>query len=74
MNLIIPPIRCEQLIFIAIFQLNSKAFDREMNDLRKLLLVYRMIHYGDQIPDVQLSIKNRDKLLCCMIPTLNTFR
>jgi hypothetical protein len=41
-----------------------KKLFREMDDLRKLLLVYRMIHYDDQIPDVQLSIKNRDKQLC----------
>jgi hypothetical protein len=37
---------------------------REIEDLRKLLLVYRILHYDDQIPDIQLSIKNRDKQLC----------
>lgn len=37
---------------------------REIEDLRKLLLVYRILHYDDPIPDVELSIKNRDKQLC----------
>jgi len=37
---------------------------REIEDLRKLLLVYRILHYKDQIPDIELSIKNRDKQLC----------
>src|SRR6476659_1573088 len=37
---------------------------REIEDLRKLLLVYRILHYDDQIPDIELSIKNRDKQLC----------
>src|SRR6478672_11413759 len=36
----------------------------EIDDLRKLLLIYRILHYNDQIPDVQLSIKNRSKQLC----------
>ena len=26
--------------------------------------MYRIIHYGDQVPDIQLSITNRDKQLC----------
>src|SRR6478735_1269824 len=41
-----------------------KKLYREIEDLRKLLLVYRILHYDDQIPDIQLSIKNRDKQLC----------
>jgi hypothetical protein len=41
-----------------------KKLFREIDDLRKLLLVYRIIHYDDQIPDIHLSIKNRDKQLC----------
>ena len=41
-----------------------KKLSREIDDLRKLLLVYRIIHYDDKIPDIQLSIKNRDKQLC----------
>ena len=42
---------------------HQKLF-REIEDLRKLLLIFRMIHYDDDIPDVQLSINNRDKQLC----------
>ena len=49
-----------------------KKLFREMDDLRKLLLVYRIIHYDDQIPDIQLSIKNRDKQLCK--PVLRLFK
>ncbi len=41
-----------------------KKLYREIDDLRKLLLVYRILHYDDQIPDITLSIKNRDKQLC----------
>src|SRR3954454_13101043 len=46
---------------------------QEMQDIKncigklkifKLLLVYRILHYDDQIPDIELSIKNRDKQLC----------
>lgn len=41
-----------------------KKLYREINDLRKLLLVYRIIHYNDNIPDLKLSIGKRDKQLC----------
>jgi hypothetical protein len=41
-----------------------KKLYREIEDLRKHLLVYRILHYDDQIPDIELSIKNRDKQLC----------
>jgi hypothetical protein len=44
--------------------LEHKKLYREIEDLRKLLLVYRMIHYNDNFPDIHLSIKNRDKQLC----------
>ena len=44
--------------------LKHKKLFKEIDDLRKLLLIYRILHYNDQIPDVQLSIKNRDKQLC----------
>jgi hypothetical protein len=37
---------------------------REMEDLRKLLLIYRLIHFKDNLGDVQLSIKGRDSQLC----------
>jgi hypothetical protein len=36
----------------------------ELADTRKLLLVYRMLHYADPIPNVELSVKNREKQLC----------
>jgi len=37
---------------------------RELEDLRKLLLVYRILNYDKPISDLDLSIKNRDKQLC----------
>jgi len=36
----------------------------DLNDFRKLLLVYRMLHFNDRIPNIKLTIKNRDKQLC----------
>jgi hypothetical protein len=36
----------------------------ELTDIRKLLLVYRLVNYNEAIPDVELNIKNRDKQLC----------
>jgi hypothetical protein len=42
----------------------SKKLFRGIEDLRKLLLIYRMIHYEDQIPDVRLSVNGRDRQLC----------
>ena len=41
-----------------------KKLYREIERFRKLLLVYRILHYDDQIPDLELSTKNRDKQLC----------
>ncbi len=41
-----------------------KKLYREIEDLRKLLLVYRIMHYDDKVPDIELSITNRDKQLC----------
>ena len=41
-----------------------KKLVRELEDLRKLLLIYRLIHHDDSIPDLDLSIKNREKQLC----------
>lgn len=40
---------------------------KELDDLmhfRKLLLVYRLIHYKDTIPDIDIGIKRRNKELC----------
>jgi len=43
---------------------NFKALMDEIEELRKLLLVYRLLHFEEIIPDVQLNIKNREKQLC----------
>ena len=42
---------------------NYKELFNELNDLRKLLLMYRLLHHEHSFPDVKLSIKNRDKQL-----------
>lgn len=36
----------------------------ELNDMRKLLLVFRLVNQNAPIPDIKLNIKNRDKQLC----------
>lgn len=36
----------------------------ELNDIRKLLLVFRLVNQDRPIPDIKLNIKNRDKQLC----------
>jgi hypothetical protein len=36
---------------------------QELEDIRKLLLMYRLIHHKETIPDVKLNIKNRYKQL-----------
>ncbi|KAA2283745.1 hypothetical protein [Candidatus Nitrosocosmicus sp. SS] len=41
-----------------------KKLIRELEDLRKLLLIFRVMHYDEPIPDLNLSIKNREKQLC----------
>ncbi|HEU5119431.1 MAG TPA: hypothetical protein VFT71_00465, partial [Candidatus Nitrosocosmicus sp.] len=43
--------------------LHGKSY-REIQDLRKLLLIYRLIHFKDNLGDVQLSIRGRDSQLC----------
>ena len=35
----------------------------ELNDLRKLLIIYRLIHFKDPIPDIDIGIIGRDKEL-----------
>ena len=35
----------------------------ELNETRNLLLIHRLIHYQDKIPDVKLNIENREKQL-----------
>ena len=41
----------------------SRLLD-ELIDMRKLLLIYRILNYGKPIQDIELNIKNRDKQLC----------
>lgn len=41
-----------------------KKLHNELYDLRKLLLIYRMLNYDKPIPDIELSLRNRDKQLC----------
>lgn len=36
----------------------------ELIDFRKLMLIYRLIHFGDPIPDIDIGIYGRDKELC----------
>lgn len=36
----------------------------ELHDIRKLLLIFRLVNYNKPIPDIQLNIKNRDKQVC----------
>jgi hypothetical protein len=35
----------------------------ELNEMRNLLLVYRLLHYHDKLPDIKLNIKGREKQL-----------
>ena len=35
-----------------------------MTDFRKLMLVYRLLHFKDPIPDVDIGLDGRDKELC----------
>ena len=37
---------------------------KQLEDLRKLLLIYRILHYNDVLSDIELSISRRDKQLC----------
>jgi hypothetical protein len=36
----------------------------ELVDVRKLLFIYRVLHYNEPIPNIKLNLKNRDKQLC----------
>ena len=44
----------------------------ELNETRNLLLVYRLLHFKDKIPNIQLNIKNREKQL--FKPVLRVFQ
>lgn len=49
-----------------------KSLLKELEDFRKLLLVYRLIHFKDEIKDVDIGIIGRDKEL--VKPTLQLFQ
>jgi hypothetical protein len=36
----------------------------ELNDIHKLMLIFKLVNRNKPIPDIELSIKNRDKQLC----------
>ncbi|MGD1837556.1 MAG: hypothetical protein ACPKPY_05810 [Nitrososphaeraceae archaeon] len=40
-----------------------KKLNDDLIDLRKLLLIFRLLHHNDSIPNVTLNIKNRYKQL-----------
>lgn len=40
-----------------------KELYQELIDIRKLLLIYRLLHYNDLFPNIKLNIKNRYKQL-----------
>ena len=40
-----------------------KQLYQELLDIRKLLLIYRLLHYNDLFPNIKLNIKNRYKQL-----------
>jgi hypothetical protein len=40
-----------------------KELYQELEDTRKILLMYKLLHYNDTIPDIKLNIKNRYKQL-----------
>ena len=35
-----------------------------LNDFRKLMLIYRLIHFTDPIPDINVDVEGREKELC----------
>ena len=41
----------------------NKELLKEIEDFRKLLLVYRLIHFKDTIPDLDIGVEGRDKEL-----------
>jgi hypothetical protein len=41
-----------------------QQLSRELLDYRKLLLCYRLIHYKDQLVEIETGLKNRDNELC----------
>jgi hypothetical protein len=43
--------------------MRTKEYDRLIS-FRKLMLVYRLIHFKDQIPDIDIGVQRRNKELC----------
>jgi hypothetical protein len=43
--------------------IRTKEYDR-LIDFRKLMLVYRLIHFKDPIPDIDINVQRRNKELC----------
>ena len=41
----------------------NKELLNEIEDFRKLLLIYRLIHFKDSIPDLDIGVEGRDKEL-----------
>jgi hypothetical protein len=44
----------------------------ELNETRNMLLIFRLVHFKDKIPNIQLNIKNREKQL--FKPVLRLFQ
>jgi len=45
---------------------------RELNDIRNTLLIFRLLHYNEKLPDIKLNIHNREKQL--FKPILRVFQ
>ena len=41
-----------------------QALLEELNDFRKLMLIYRLIHFNDPIKDIDIGVEGRQKELC----------
>ena len=44
----------------------------ELNEVRNRLLIYRLLHYSDTIPDIEINLQNREKQL--FKPLLRVFQ
>jgi hypothetical protein len=40
-----------------------QALLEELTEIRNMLLIHRLLHFNDKIPDIKLNIKNREKQL-----------
>ena len=50
----------------------NKLLLKELRDFRNMLLIYRLIHFKDDIPDIDIGVVGRDKEL--IKPTLQLFQ